>query len=338
METRDISKTVETEMDLGFVITLVALSVLNLILHSIGTFLLIKIYRNYKETIEMLHLINLSVTELLGSIIILLDEGAELIYSTIDIPPNVIILLKEVDSYLYIVIYVIFCVYYMGMIYIIFDKLMVVLLNLRYPVYWNGTKSRYLLSITWLAAVMICVTICIACKFGSFNYQVFFTEYLSPIFNFSFVIFAVCTYVYLFHKYRQTRMVPFHDRRRMRKEDRQNMWQDFRNSRFYISVLLIISFLIFIVIPDLIYLFHGWAGKERSHAAKDAIKVSFQLSFVSDAVIHILMQPDVRMFCLRTIRVWGYQMSFPSTSSSQRKRQHPAITRKGISLMKETCI
>ena len=104
---------------------------------------------------------------------------------------------------------------------------------------------------------------------------------------------AVVVYVYLFRKYRKSRLRHVGNKSANRKE---SMYQTFRNSRFYLDFLLVISFVIFMVIPNTISLFHGWAGRQRTHEAKDANKVSYQLLFLINFILCIAMHADVRRF------------------------------------------
>ena len=159
---------------------LTTLSLFNLIVHSIGTSLLLSVYKKGDESVEMVHLINLSLVELIASLIILLDEGFELIFELINVPPHILKVLHEIDHYVFIITYVIFCVYYMAMSFITIDRCMVVMLNLRYHVYWNSVKSIYLSAMTWLLAVIVSIVTCIAYKAVEFDYQCLFSQYVFP--------------------------------------------------------------------------------------------------------------------------------------------------------------
>ena len=75
---------------------------------------------------------------------------------------------------------------------------------------------------------------------------------------------------------------------------KQNALQIFRKSRFYISVLLITTFLRFVKVPDLVYLFVGILNKNDSSTLLTACWVSYAVANLSDAYIYIFMQRDVR--------------------------------------------
>ena len=266
-----------------------------------------------------MNLANLSIIQAMASWFVLLDEGAELIYKCIYIPDDVVDVLKKVDCYLYIVIYVMFCMYYIGMMFLIVDRFLVVYLHLRYPLYWNTCKTKCILTVTWISAIIICVSLCVSHGLGVFNYQAILTEIISPLFTVALLSLAVVVYVYLFRKYRKSRLRHVGNKSANRKE---SMYQTFRNSRFYLDFLLVISFVIFMVIPNTISLFHGWAGRQTTHEAKDANKVSYQLLFLINFILCIAMHADVRRFVSKLYRIWTsldtIKRGSRNTSSSHR--------------------
>ena len=293
----------QDDLAYGFVVALVVMSALNVILHSIGTFLCFEVYkRQTNNSIQILYLLNLSITQTLASIVVLIDESSELIYDKMEITKRrTVLTLQELDVYLYIIIYVLFCVYYVDMIVITLNRFFEVYLSIRYPVYWNITKSKYLLCVVWMMCVCTCVTMSVIYRFNHFNYHFLFTEIVSPLFNVLFLIIAFVSYVYIFHQFRRSR-TRFPSIRSVSTEKRESIYTTLRNSNFHLCALLVGSFIIFVVAPNLPYLFHSWAGAERSHAAKDAIKVSYQMSFLVDFVIYVIMQADVRCLCLKKLR------------------------------------
>ena len=119
--------------------------------------------------------------------------------------------------------------------------------------------------------------------------------------------------------YRKSRLRHVGNKSANRKE---SMYQTFRNSRFYLDFLLVISFVIFMVIPNTISLFHGWAGRQRTHEAKDANKVSYQLLFLINFILCIAMHADVRRFVSKLYRIWTsldtIKRGSRNTSSSHR--------------------
>ena len=56
---------------------------------------------------------------------------------------------------------------------------------------------------------------------------------------------------------------------------------------------MVVSFVVFVVTPNLVYICRGWEKRERTHEAKDANKVSYQFLFLINFVLCVAMQADV---------------------------------------------
>ena len=282
----------------GFVMALVMMSALNLVLHSVATFLLLKVYQKQrkqkKNSIQVLNLVNLSITQLIASLVVLIDECSELIYDKMEITQcSTIVAIQELDGYLYIVIFILYCTYYVDMIIITLNKFFAFYLNIRYPVFWDVGKSKRLICALWLMSLCTCGVMCVVYMSYPFNYQFLFTEIVSPVFIIIFLTMTFVSYVYIFCQYRHSR-THFPSIRGVSLQKRESIYTTFRSSNFHLCALLVGSFIVFMVAPNLGYLLHCWAGAEKSHVAKDAIKVSHQLSFLADFVIYVIMQPEVR--------------------------------------------
>ena len=73
----------------------------------------------------------------------------------------------------------------------------------------------------------------------------------------------------------------------------------FRQSRFHMCVLLISTFVLFMVVPNMVYLFYGVVGGHKSDTLDDALLILFNCSYLLDAWIYIFAQRSVRHLCCR---------------------------------------
>ena len=103
----------------ALVVTLVVMAIINAGIHIIATYIFLAVHKRSSQIID---LINLSIIQAVVSCLVFLDEGAELIYDTLDITDDIASILKEIDCYMYIMIYVAFCLYYIGMSLLILDR------------------------------------------------------------------------------------------------------------------------------------------------------------------------------------------------------------------------
>ena len=185
-------------------------------------------------------------------------------------------------------------VYYCDMIYLTLDRLLDIVLNIRYRLFWNEMRARMLLLATWILGICLSVTISLLCYFINFNWEDAFFTYFYPTLEFSFIVLAFVTYSFIFHKYKQTRGAPKVVGSRYNTRRRGSTVETFRNSRFYISVLIILTFLVFMVVPDLTYFFVGVIYGNTSDTLAVCCWISYAVSNLLDAWIYIFLQPSVR--------------------------------------------
>ena len=87
------------------------------------------------------------------------------------------------------------------------------------------------------------------------------------------------------------------------RQQMKSRYTEFKESLYFIPVLLITTFLLFMVIPDLTYIFVGVVSDKRSPELLAACFVSYAISALTDAWIYIYLQHDVRNL-LKTKMKW----------------------------------
>ena len=179
-------------------------------------------------------------------------------------------------------------VYYCVMIYLTLDRLWDVLLNIKYHLYWQELRVKCLLTLTWVVGVGLSITISLFHRYTEYNWEEAFFKYFYPTLEFLFVVVAVITYSIIFNRYRQTRCAPTHPHRS--PTPTPSVFQVFRNSRFYISLLIVSTFFVFMLIPDLIYLFVGVIPNNVTELLSVSCWISYATSNLIDAYIYIYMQ------------------------------------------------
>lgn len=291
---------------------LVSLNIANVLLHSIGIYLLVKIQQRNSGNIQTVYVINLSVCEAIMNFLELLRR----IPSFFTIRADVESTISVVNEYIHIVMFTgISFVFYWVMIFLTLDRLLDILLNIRYPIYWNETKTKNLLGGTWFLGVMLCVTVSMLYYSIGFDWEDAFFKYFYPAISIGFIGLAIVTYGFIFKRYRRTRTNPvcfynnpiatnqnFNTIDTTTSNRQPNAWTVFRKSRFYISVLLILSFIFFMLIPDMTYLLYGIIHKKKDEVLVAACWISYAISNCVDAIIYIFLQADVRKLLWMKIR------------------------------------
>lgn len=264
------------------------LNLSNVIIHSFGSYLLISAHRRSgKRNAEKLYILNLSVNAAISNVLVIL----------IDLPPRftsdlkstkhaydiqkILVIIKSTGMVL---------VYILCITYITIDRLVYIVLNIKYSLYWNPNRAKKLLIGTWLLGLVFVVCIVIAFKTNDFEFQYLFNIYFYPPIEFLFLVLAIVTYCFIFYKYRRARQPPVDS---INRNHRQSFWNVFRSSRFFIAVLIIASFVIFVIVPD-IYLFLSALVQQEKVQQLVACRIFFALSDMFDAFIYIYFQKEVR--------------------------------------------
>lgn len=277
-------------MHIGLPITLIVLNCTNVALHSLGVYLLVTIYKNGNDTTQMLYLIHLAVSEALMNFLECFRRTSELISEG-----NII---KEVRAYILIIMFTgISLFFYLVMVYITVDKMMEVVLSIRFPLYWDVQKAKKLLYGTWVIGLCLSVIVSLLHYFDEFVWEDIFFKYFYPILGWTFIIIASITYGFIFCKFKTSTIT----------RRRNSITQVFRKSRFYLPFSLILTFLVFIVIPDMVYLFIGIINGNETDLLLAVCWISYAISNMVDAWIYIFMQPKVRKLLMKMVRVSGRQ-------------------------------
>ena len=260
-----------------------ALYLLCLLAHSIGLFLLSKVPKGVVNETQRIFIFNLSLAELLIAIFGFVKDITTLFdYKIINYVHHISCIL--VLSWISIV-------YYQVMFYLTMDRFFQVYLNLKYPIYWTEHRTKKLILFIWFFAISFYVTITYLYFMKNLTYSKLLYGYLYPALNISFLTFAIIVYGYIgcTFKKRQHQVVPVQV-----KDKHGLLLLKRRRSGFFLPFLLVISFLILVVIPDLTLFILSRQNISVEHHMKTAIDTGYQAAFVIDAILYIYMLKPVR--------------------------------------------
>ena len=149
---------------------------------------------------------------------------------------------------------------------------------------------------TWCMTLSSAITVSIVYHFTEFRVHEALDLYVYPTFNIIFLLIAMVTYGFIFHKYKKSRLPPAQPSFSTTRMRRQSTFQVFQKSRFYIPVLLITSFILFMAVPDFIQM--GYVASGQSHdghfVLTTSLRILWAISYLIDAVIDILIKTSVR--------------------------------------------
>ena len=125
-----------------------------------------------------------------------------------------------------------------------------------------------------------------------FHIPSIFKIYVRPAFYVCFLIIAVASYIYIFRKYMLSRRAV-----NPAAPNAQSVFQNFRTSRFYISAFLILTFLLIVVLPNIVAVAFRF---QRPHMFVVFAEV-YQISFLCDGYIYVFLHLPVNRLLRRKL-------------------------------------
>ena len=289
-------------MEISINIILIILRVFDIILHSVGIYYVLSCKRRRNCTVQHIYIINLSVTEICFSLFWILVIPISNLFT---ISNNISAIIEDVQHYIMICIYTsVAFVFYATMVFITLDRLLAVKFPLRYRIYCSAKFAKYLIFATWVIGLILCLTIIVVNVVTGYDFNSSFHTYLYTPINFIILILATLTYTFIFLQYKRSLGV------NIRSPQGNGTFVVFYKSRFYLPVLLILTFLLFITIPHLTYVFAISIPNKKSGKLLSACVISYSLSNIIDGCLYIFLQPNIANQLRKTFRVrktGGYQ-------------------------------
>ena len=297
---------------------MIVLSICNVAVHSIGCHLLRYIAKNVEQSPQTIYVLHLSGCEILFNITASLTTILKMVPWSYAATIHTYIDLVYLSGP--------WLVYFVLMCSITLDRLLQILLHLKYPKFWNETKAKKLIKIGWIAGGMFTVFTCFYQKFFNNDIREIYFTYWYPSFHIFFVILTITTYIVIFKHFKRSRVAPCQSviqRGSVNHLHQISTFRTFLKSRFYVSVLLIGTYVIFVVVPDSIYLFYGYLGNNKNNQILDTLcYLSYILGTSSDAYIYIFVQTSVRKLLWKKLRIYRQtnnndiaNRALPSTTS-----------------------
>ena len=169
-------------------IILLVLNLVNVCLHCAG---LILICLSARRIIQHIYLLNLS----LSVAIINLAELLRTVFVFSATTRNATTL-HHIRLYIHTASFTgVRFFYFMDMIIITLDRLLLNLLTLRYKKLWNRRKARKLVWITWTVGFCTSCISCVGQYFDWFDWQNIFQTFVYPVLDLLFIVLAIGEYV-----------------------------------------------------------------------------------------------------------------------------------------------
>ncbi|XP_057291881.1 uncharacterized protein LOC130614470 [Hydractinia symbiolongicarpus] len=205
--------------------------------------------------------------------------------------------------------------YYLIMIFLTVDRFFQIYLHLTYPLYWSSKHTKFLLGCVWMVTLAILI-VSVSCHIifdgiDSLILRIYFS-YVFPILDFIFLLVAFPTYMYIIHSIKMSRkktnsMFLVQIARNKVDNDSNNnrggevinkvRFADTRpkkatsdtNAPLLLPTLLITTFLIFIVIPDIMHFLLSRDIIRDDDTLIFTCAILYSVGWTTDAFIYVFL-------------------------------------------------
>lgn len=272
---------------------LLFIELINCLLHGVGAYLLSCLYKKDRKDSQKLYVLNLACSELVLNILLVIRETIVMLYKSGYAPTHLLVVFRSIDMALGTGV---LNIYMLAMFYLTADRLLQTILLLKYPQYWTLGKSKTLIIVTWVLNIAIGVTFSLLTYFKmaavvKFKIHMIMLVYTPTCVYCVYLAFAIVTYLRMF-------MVFAHSKRRLSRRDdngkQVSLYKHFTNSRFFLSVTLIGSYLVLTVIPSIVRaIWYLTSPESLPITLFICIAILKTLSLTVDAIIYIFLQKNV---------------------------------------------
>lgn len=277
--------------------------------HTCGLYLLQCLRRSGRGDVQLLLVMNLSVSEILLNVTYALLFTLNISFNYGHVHLTALYVMRYIEIFSSACVNL---VYYSCMIYIAVNKMLEVFLNLKYHIYCKKKNVLYLLSATWVISFMTFIAFSVLERLIQIDYHGILTYFYTSV-DFIFILIVCLTHSYIFRRYRKSRVPGTNCPLRLvskQKHKKISILQTFQNSRFYISCVLIVTFILFTIVPKLLAFFVYPSLNDVSLKLISGVTIGilYHISFIVDAFIYVFMLRPVKQLLLKKIRkLWKFK-------------------------------
>ena len=185
------------------------------------------------------------------------------------------------------VYYVFFC----AMIFINLDRLLEVLLNIKYPVYITKNRTVGAIAFSWCVGIVASV---MASVLTTFEEMLDYLPYIATPIDICYLVFVTVSWTIIFYHFKRSRR---HPTALNNSSTVISIGATFRKSKFFVALLLVLSFVLCTIPPDLMVMM-----KSGQDTACLSI-ISFYIASTVDALLYITMDRLTRRMLWRKLRI-----------------------------------
>lgn len=275
-----------------YLVMIIILSAIGALLHILGSYVLLTLFRKVRQKVQWIYLINLSIAEGLNNLFLFCFEVATLV-------SNRLLYFEEIGYYTVTISNILSHNCYFCLIYLTLDRLVSVLLPFKYSSYWSTYKAVLLSVVTWLVLLIVSAVVLLT----KIRYELYSYKYVGSTLDVLFLVIAAVSYALIFVRYSASKKsmrgrinYPSKKEENNRNRRLKMKWVGLRKSFFFTPLMLVLNFVFFYDIPNLIYLFVCLIPRSCSMHVRSVLLMLYVVRTISDALLYI--------FLLRRVRKW----------------------------------
>ena len=301
-------------------INCIPLQTINVVLHVACLRSLAKTYTGRYRNPQHLYLVNLSaaivVRNMVYMALVIVDWKTGLVKWTHGWTE-----LDLTELMLYIIFSAaVFTLYVCAVILVTGDRLLVSLLNLRYRALYTVGYAKKTIAVLWITVCVLTGSVCVSFLRSS-SQLLAMKPFVETLDRYEAglcavqLIFTITAYILIFIQYSTSR-------RRVtsynRQSSRPSFFFLFRNSRFAIAIVIVGSFLLFIVLPHIIHCVFLFSSEKQPPFIEMFLYVLRYVADILDVLVYGFLYPPIRKLFRDTVRVSIQKL--PSRKRSNRVR------------------
>lgn len=268
---------------------ILSLNVFIMILQVIGIQILTTLYRNGRDTVRILFLLNLSALELCKNVISILSLP---IIGMFKLNQSVSHVINHFQDGLGVIGDGLNVLHYLVISYISIDRFLEICLGIKYPIYLNLRKAKYITIGTWLVLGIIFTSVLVTEEIKETALLYPGIVYLYACLDVFFICLFAWVHCYIFIKFVRAREVPVVAT--VTRTKKRSLIHIFRNSTFFIPTLTLVNFLLLRVFPDLVYIYWNVIPGKEDRSSLLAVLLLVTFSDLLDACVYIFTARVVR--------------------------------------------
>ncbi|XP_047146288.1 adrenocorticotropic hormone receptor [Hydra vulgaris] len=257
------------------------------VLNGIGLYLLFTL-KNLKVDTQKIIVINLCIINFILNIVLIVQSSIDITIVFVEVVPF------NFNKVLQIFQSIVNLGYYYATFWLILDRYLHIKLNIKYQVIWTRRKTVVAIVILWIFSIISgCI---VGLHYYHLNAVIFIC--LDGI-NLTLAI-VVYTHIILLLKRQRAKVQSNHNNRSLTKGS-------------LVSVAIITSYIILVVVPDIIISVDNFVHI-NSLGLSFFLSIVYSLSLWTDAMIYILVSPNVRPILRKSFTLSNYKSSKRSSN------------------------